>query len=131
MPSLVGTKLTSAEGVLRSDNLYYEVMDAGENTKGDLSTATVSGQSPSSGRSVDLYSQVTILVHGLPDERVPNVTNITSGAATSRLEKLGLKAVLVPIHKGRKSGFVDSQLPRGGVELVRGSEVVLNVVAPG
>ena len=126
MPSVEGKTRENAEIELNKNGMknisYIEDRDD------DIPTGSIISQSPVPGVTVIGRSKVELIVSiGKILRKVPNVTNISSYDAESRIENAYLKMVMREDYSNSvSSGFVISQEPVSGV-LESGNEVVVTI----
>ena len=126
VPDVTGQSQGSAQVELAGAGLKVDITEQDSNAD----PGTVISQSPSGGASVDRGSTVTIVVAREPRRvSVPSVVGQDDGQATQTLQAAGLSVEVanVSVTSEDQDGVVQSQDPRAGRRVDRGSTVTISV----
>jgi len=94
----------------------------------DVEQGLVFSQNPDAGTRVEKKTVVTIDVStGKKQVSIPNVVGENQIDAVTALTRAGLESRVVQVSSGKPEGTVTSQFPAGGVTVVEGTEVRINV----
>jgi serine/threonine-protein kinase len=126
VPKVAGIREQLAVKKIRDAGLVPQVK---RDTSETVAKGTVIDQSPPAGLHIQKNQTVTITVSkGPPQVQVPSVIGKTQDDAVSTLVNAGLKASpVVPVSSNKPEGTVTGQDPAGGMTVIKGSRVRINV----
>jgi serine/threonine-protein kinase len=130
VPSVIGEPLATAKTAVHKAGLVPVVK---YQTSNSFRKGHVINTSPLPGASEPAGSKVTLYVSsGPPLVTVPDVKNLSAGAATTRLQNKGFKVKTVTVQKpGAAPNSVVGQNPAAGVNAPHGSTVTIDVTPGG
>ena len=123
VPSLVGSSLPRAVGLLKQAGLTADVAHVDSNAP----EGQVVGQNPMSGASVPKGGRVHLNVSTQPPVSVPDVTGIQGLQAVHTLEADHLVASLVYVPSTEPARRVIAQYPAAGTKVKRGTSIQINL----
>jgi len=122
VPSVVGKTQAEADSTLKGEGFAVKVTEEFSDT---VAQGTVIRQSPEAGVSLEVGSEVTIVVSkGVESIEVPGVIDMTEDEAISTLEDAGFD-VLVNYQESPDDGIVLYQDPVPGATAQRGDRVTI------
>ncbi len=125
VPYVVGLQQTQAVNIITDKNLVPRVRHI---SNSDVEEGFVFGQSPTEGTRVEKEAVVIIDVSsGKPEVTVPSVVGRRVTDAVEELTAAGLDAQVVEVASDQDAGLVTGQKPVGGIVVVEGTQVRINV----
>ncbi|MBA2642832.1 MAG: Stk1 family PASTA domain-containing Ser/Thr kinase [Actinobacteria bacterium] len=125
VPYVVGLQQTQAVNIVTDKNLVPRVRHI---SNSDVEEGFVFGQSPTEGTRVEKEAVVIIDVSsGKPEVTVPSVVGRRVTDAVEELTAAGLDAQVVEVASDQDAGLVTGQKPAGGIVVVEGTQVRINV----
>jgi eukaryotic-like serine/threonine-protein kinase len=125
VPYVNGLQEAIARNTLTEANLQVHVRHL---SNPDVEQGLVFNQNPDAGTGVEKNTVVTIDVStGKKQVSIPNVVGENQIDAVTALTRAGLESRVVQVSSGKPEGTVTSQFPAGGVTVVEGTEVRINV----
>jgi serine/threonine-protein kinase len=125
VPYVVGIERALAVNEIRDRDLEARVQNV---PNSDVQEGLVFQQSPAAGTKVEKETVVTIRVSsGAPEVTVPSVVGQSETDAVEELTRAGLDAQVVEVNSDKEQGTVTAQDPAGGLVVVEGTPVRINV----
>lgn len=126
VPDVSGMKEAAAETALTDAGLVLGTTS--KESSADVPEGQVISQDPAAGKSVAEGTKVDLVVSGVGQVEVPDVTGSTAARAQSALEEAGLTSRVVDVYDDNvPEGSVVSQSPKAGTSVDEGAEVSLSV----
>jgi serine/threonine-protein kinase len=125
VPYVLGIERALAVNDIRDRGLEPRVRNV---PNSDVQEGLVFAQRPQAGTEVDEGAIVRIDVSsGAPEVTVPSVVGQSEADAVEELTRAGLDAQVVEVNSDKEQGTVTAQDPDGGVVVVEGTQVRINV----
>jgi eukaryotic-like serine/threonine-protein kinase len=125
VPYVVALQQSQAESDIRDKGLVPRVRQV---SSSDVAEGVVVSQDPPPGTDLEEGGIVSIEVSsGKPKVTIPTVVGQTSDSAVRELTKAGLEVQVVEVNSEEDEGRVTAQSPAGGLVVVEGTRVRINV----
>jgi eukaryotic-like serine/threonine-protein kinase len=125
VPYVVALQRAQAESDIRDKGLVPRVREV---SSSDVEQGVVVSQEPPPGTRVDEGEIVSIEVSsGRPKVTIPTVVGQDRDSALRELDQAGLEAQVVEVNSEEDKGRVTAQSPEGGLVVVEGTQVRINV----
>jgi serine/threonine-protein kinase len=128
IPSVKGKVFTSAVSLLKKTG--FSSVSVQRQYSNSVPKDRVISVSPDAGSSHSSSTTITVTVsNGPPPVKVPSVTNYTKAQASTKITAAGLKVKsIIKKCTGRvRNNYVQSQSPKAGTEVQRGTTVTITV----
>ena len=125
VPYVVGLRQAQAESDIRDKGLLPRTRPV---SSSDVEEGFVISQEPAPGSNVERDSVVSIEVSsGKPKVTIPTVVGQDRDSALRELDQAGLDVQVVEVNSDEDKGRVTAQSPEGGLVVVEGTRVRINV----